>query len=136
MKDFGYLLVQLALQLPTLVVLIVGGALAASARGRLPRAARRLLVAGLAVLLVVTLISTVWSVTLPWTADGGAQRLGALSMLVGVVHALLFPVGVGLLIAAASAGRRTGSAPGPAVPSAPAAWGPPADPHLSPTGTH
>ncbi|MER5453261.1 hypothetical protein ABT008_00580 [Micromonospora sp. NPDC002389] len=137
MYDFRYLLVQVAMELPTLAVLITGGVLAASSRGRLSEAVRRLLLAGLAVLLVLTLFSTAWSVALPWVAAEGPARFGALSLVVGVIHALLLPAGFGLLIAAALAGRRSGPAPGPTGPDAPAAWdASPADAYQPPVDAY
>ncbi|MFF0721188.1 hypothetical protein [Micromonospora sp. NPDC003816] len=137
MSDVRYLLVQVAMDLPTLMVLITGGVLATSARGRLPGAARRLLLAGLAVLLAATLISLVWSVALPWAVTGGTARFSALSLVVGVINALLFPAGVGLLIAAALVGHRRAPAPGTAAPGAPTAWGPPpADAYRPPADAH
>ncbi|WP_431727718.1 DUF1418 family protein [Verrucosispora sp. TAA-831] len=133
MTDVRYLLVQVAMELPTLAVLVTGGVLA-SARGRLPDAARRLVLAGLVVLLVLTLISVAWSVALPWTAAEGPARFGVLSLFVGVIRALLLPAAVGLLVAAALACR--GSGPVPATSSAPAAWGAqPVEAYRPPTGT-
>ncbi|MGC5030346.1 hypothetical protein [Micromonospora sp. DT229] len=138
MNVSGYVLLQAAQELPTLVVLIVGAVLAR----RLPETARRLLLAGVGVLLVLTVATTVWFTALPWLASENVSGWVALSTIFSVIRALVAPVGFGLLIAAAFAARRGGPAAGAAVPNAPAAWGsPPPEAHWpaaetqwSPTG--
>ncbi|MBL6277487.1 hypothetical protein JMF97_15105 [Micromonospora fiedleri] len=139
MNVSGYLLLQVAQELPTLVVLIVGAVLAR----RLPEPGRRLLSAGTAVLLVFTVLTALWLIALPWLAAENVTGLVTLSTILSVINALVAPVGIGLLIAAALAAHRNAPASGAAVPHAPAAWGappphaqwPPAETHWSPTGS-
>jgi hypothetical protein len=132
----GYTGWQLVTQLPTLIVLVTGLVLALVNR-RLPRGPRGLLLAGTAVLIVAALANLAWVLAFPRLIAGGwsGVEVSRLSLVVGPLLAVLHPAGLGLVIAAALAGRRaaTPAAPwggwqsGPGQP-APAPWNPPAAP--------
>ncbi|MEH1054151.1 hypothetical protein V6U89_02910 [Micromonospora sp. CPCC 206171] len=114
-------------ELPTLAVLVTGLVLAVARRGRLPRRARALMISGIAVLLAVSLLSLTLNLVLPhlldvgWAGGGGYRRLRLFSLAVGVLWAIGYPVGLGLLVAAVFAGRPIAA---PAVDWA--GWTPPA----------
>lgn len=114
MRFLGYSGWQLLTQLPTLLVLAAGLVLALINR-RLPRGPRGLLLAGLAVLLLGALLSLGWLLALPQIMQsGGAAQFTRLNMIVGPLLALLHPLGLGLVVAAALTGRTT--APTPPAP--------------------
>ncbi|GAB3174384.1 hypothetical protein FHX75_13246 [Micromonospora palomenae] len=127
MELFGYSLLQIGGELPTLAVLVTGLVLAVARRGRLPHRARALMMSGLAVLMVVSLLGLAWNVAVPhlldlrWDGGGGFRQYHLFSLAVGVLWAIGYPVGLGLLVAAAFAGRPVAA---PAVDWA--GWTPPA----------
>ncbi|MCI4062416.1 hypothetical protein MRQ36_07505 [Micromonospora sp. R77] len=126
MQFLGYSGWQLLTQLPTLLVLAAGLVLALANR-RLPRGPRGLLLAGLAVLLLGTLLSLGWLLALPrLVQSGGAAQFTRLSMIVGPLLALVHPLGLGLVVAAALTGRTTAPSPpaGPGHGWQPGAGGP------------
>ncbi|MEV0724081.1 hypothetical protein AB0I37_15020 [Micromonospora purpureochromogenes] len=127
MELFGYSILQIGGELPTLAVLVTGLVLAVARRGRLPHRARTLMISGIAVLLMVGLLSLALNLVLPhlldfrWAGGGGYRRLQLFSLAVGVLWAIGYPVGLGLLVAAVFAGRPTAA---PTVDWA--GWTPPA----------
>ncbi|SCL66552.1 hypothetical protein GA0070606_4353 [Micromonospora citrea] len=136
MRDLGYVATVGAVQVPTVLVLLVGLVLTATAGRRLPRRPRLLALFGLGVLLVTSVLNLAWVVLLPRLihADFGWSEFQAVSTTYSGVVALAYPVGTGLLIAAVLAGRRaTGATAGPSGgwppgPPAPPLAGPPAPP--------
>ncbi|MEV0809030.1 hypothetical protein [Micromonospora sp. NPDC050200] len=126
MELYGFSILQLAGELPSLAVLVTGLVLAVVRRDRLPRRARVLMSTGIAVLLVVGLITLGWNIALPhlvdfrWTGGGGYRQFQLLSVAVGAVYSIGHPIGIGLLVAAVLAGRPVGT---PAVDWG--AWTPP-----------
>ncbi|MEU4714723.1 hypothetical protein AB0F73_13840 [Micromonospora purpureochromogenes] len=127
MELFGYSVLQIGGELPTLAVLVTGLVLAAARRGRLPHRARTLMLSGIAVLLVVGLLGLAWNVAVPhlldlrWAGGGTYRQYRLFSLAVGVLWAIGYPVGLGLLVAAVFAGRPV------AAPAADwAGWTPPA----------
>lgn len=131
MRDFGYVATVTAVEAPTVLVLLVGIVLTATAGRRLPRRPRLLALSGLGVLLVTSALSLAWIVLMPrmFTADWGRSNFQLVNTAYGVVQGLAYPLGLGLVIAAALTGRRAGDAqPGP--------WGgwPPGGPAPAPTG--
>ncbi|MGC4803473.1 hypothetical protein [Micromonospora sp. DT233] len=108
MQSLLYSAIQFAVQLPTLLVLVAGVVLAVLTRDRLPRRSRTLLVCGALVLLVGALLNLAWLVVIPRLHQSGtsAGDIGWLSGGLGLVSAVLNPVGLGLLVAAALTGRR------------------------------
>ncbi|NYF54942.1 hypothetical protein [Micromonospora purpureochromogenes] len=128
MELFGYSILQIGGELPTLAVLVTGLVLAVARRGRLPHRARALMMSGIAVLLVVGLVGLAWTIAWPHLLDfrsieGGGEfrRFRLLSIAVGVLAWIGYPVGTGLLVAAVLAGRPVAA---PAVDWA--GWTPPA----------
>ncbi|MEU5787597.1 hypothetical protein ABZ754_07685 [Micromonospora purpureochromogenes] len=128
MELFGYSILQIGGELPTLAVLVTGLVLAVARRGRLPGRARALMLSGIAVLLVVSLMAMAWAFAVPHlldfrSIDGGAAlgRFRLFSMAMSLVGWIGYPVGLGLLVAAALAGRPVAA---PAVDWA--GWTPPA----------
>ncbi|MFC4147037.1 hypothetical protein ACFO0M_12345 [Micromonospora mangrovi] len=114
MQFLGYSGWQLLTQLPTLLMLVVGLVLALTHR-RLPRGPRGLLLAGIAVLLLGALLNLGWVLALPRVVqNGGAAQLTRLNLIVGPLLALLHPLGLGLVVAAALTGRTS-----PPTPPAP-----------------
>ncbi|WP_229402984.1 hypothetical protein [Micromonospora okii] len=114
MEFLNYAVLQAAMQMPTLLVLVTGLVLAAVARDRLPRRSRTLLLAGAVVLLLGTLLSLAWMISLPQvysSVHGSAQSIGYLSSAIGLVLTLLHATGLGLVIAAALTGRRHSATP-------------------------
>ena len=119
---FGVFVVQL----PVLAVLVVGLALLTTQGARLPRRSLQLGRAGLAVMLAESLGSIAWSVLLPQIISqldyqvGWTRTYGLISAAVGLVLALLFATGIGLLIGAVLAARQPGpppfGQPGPVPP--------------------
>ncbi|MFF3855320.1 hypothetical protein [Micromonospora sp. NPDC002575] len=110
MEFLGYAAVQTATQLPTVLVLVTGLALAAVSRHRLRGPSRALLLAGVVVLLVTALLNIAWLVALPHLYSSAWSSLPAgtvsrYSAAVGVVLALLHPTGLGLVIGGALTGR-------------------------------
>ncbi|MGK5440958.1 hypothetical protein ACSNN7_03880 [Micromonospora sp. URMC 105] len=85
------------------------------------------MMSGVAVLLVVSLIALAWNVALPhlfdlrWNGAGGYRQYQLFSLAVGVLLAIGYPIGIGLLVAAVFAGRPVAA---PAVDWA--GWTPPA----------
>lgn len=127
MELLGYSILQIGGELPTLAVLVTGLVLAVARRGRLPHRARALMMSGIAVLMVVGLLSLAWNMAVPHLLDlrlaggGGFRQYHLFSLAVGVLWAIGYPVGLGLLVAAAFAGRPV------AAPTADwAGWTPPA----------
>ncbi|MFC8616954.1 hypothetical protein ACFT9M_11120 [Micromonospora purpureochromogenes] len=127
MELFGFSILQLASELPVLAVLVTGLVLAGMRRDRLPRRARLLMSAGIAVLLVIGLITLGWNLAVPhlldfrWTGTGSYRQFQLLTMAVGGVYSIGYPIGLGLLVAAVFAGRPVAA---PAVDWA--GWTPPA----------
>ncbi|MGW4500002.1 hypothetical protein ACWENR_15495 [Micromonospora sp. NPDC004336] len=129
MRDLEYVATAGAVQVPTVLVLLVGLVLTATAGRRLPRRPRLLALFGMGVLLVTSVLNLAWVVLLPQLvrADFGWSEFQAVSLAYNGLLALTYPVGTGLLIAAVLAGRRaTGAAAGPSGGWSP---GPPAPPH-------
>ncbi|SCE82262.1 hypothetical protein GA0074695_1387 [Micromonospora viridifaciens] len=119
-------IVSLAVKLPAIAVLVAGLVLASTRRDRLPGRARALLSSGAVVLLVVVLVTLIWSVVLSgplssdWVRSGGYQRVAMLGLALDVVTGVGYPLGFGLLVGAALAGRRPAGPPvGPVGPWAP-----------------
>ncbi|MER6756382.1 hypothetical protein AB0I85_00175 [Micromonospora echinofusca] len=116
MREFGYLATMAAFETPTVVVLLVGLVLVATAGQRLPRRPRMLALSGLAVLLVGALLGAAWTLLLPrvFGSDWGRSNFQLLNLAHGGVQALAYPLGTGLLVAAVLAGRRArGAEAGP-----------------------
>ncbi|GIJ23306.1 hypothetical protein [Micromonospora lutea] len=112
MENYGYALILVLTELPTFAVLVVAAVLTHNARDRVPERVRHLLLAGLGALLLSALLTTGWSAGARVSFSG----FGPLFFLGGLLRVLLVPVGVGLLVAAALAGRRPGE-PRPAGPA-------------------
>jgi hypothetical protein len=110
---FGVFVVQL----PVLAVLVVGLVLLTTQGARLPRRSLQLGRAGLVVMLAESLGSMAWSVLLPQIISGldhevgWARTYGLINAAVGLVLALLFAAGIGLLIGALLAARQPSFAP-------------------------
>ncbi|MGN9766306.1 hypothetical protein ACTMS2_14225 [Micromonospora sp. SD12] len=116
MREFGYLATMAAFETPTVLVLLVGLVLAATAGQRLPRKPRMLALSGLTVLLVSALLGAAWTLLLPrvFGSDWGRSNFQLLNLAHGGVQALAYPLGTGLLVAAVLAGRRArGAEAGP-----------------------
>lgn len=118
MRYLGATGLQLLTQLPNFLVLIAGLVLALVNR-RLPRGPRGLLLAGVAVLLIGATVSLLWALTVSRSLGEGwsSSELIRLGTLIGLIQLVLHPLGLGLVIAAALAGRR---ATGPDAP--PPTW--------------
>ncbi|MEU7994902.1 hypothetical protein AB0B83_06130 [Micromonospora sp. NPDC049060] len=112
MREFGYLATAVVFEAPTVLVLLVGLVLTATAGGRLPRKPRLLALSGLGVLLVSALLSVAWTLLLPraFSFDWGYSNFRLMNLAYGGVQALAYPIGTGLLIAAVLVGRRAGGA--------------------------
>ncbi|SCG52792.1 hypothetical protein [Micromonospora coxensis] len=135
MGRYGFSILTLGMELPTIAVLVTALVLAATRRDRLPARARVLLTSGTLVLLAAGLVALAWSLAFPhligadWMRDGGYRRISLISFAVTAVTALGFPVGLGLLLGAVFAGRGRADAPAgpwgawtaPAVDAAPSA---------------
>ncbi|MEH0844310.1 hypothetical protein V6U81_18180 [Micromonospora sp. CPCC 205711] len=134
MDLMGYRILQLAGQLPTLLVLLTGLVLALTRRDRLPRRARTLLLSGVVVLLLVELVGMFWTLAVPQLISMGRpdESINAFALFTKVSTAIAwigYPVGIGLVLAAAFAGRQ------PAADWA--GWTPPAadESHADPAPT-
>ncbi|HEX8630452.1 MAG TPA: hypothetical protein VF755_20010 [Catenuloplanes sp.] len=132
----GLSLVQFLVQLPMIIVLIVGFGVLSARRRRLPRRAVTLGHAGCGVLLVATVFSGGWAAVLPrllLDVDLTSSVWGVLTFVVGMVQAVLYAGGIGLLLGALLA--RTGPA-GPPAAAGPPAMAEPAGPPAAtePTG--
>ncbi|SCG33816.1 hypothetical protein [Micromonospora halophytica] len=131
MQRYGFSILTLLMELPTVAVLVTALVLAATRRDRLPRRARVLLSYGTLVLLGAGLVSLLWSLAFPhvvgtdWMREDGYQRIRMISYLVTAVTSVGYPIGIGLLVGAVFAGRRPTAAPanpwGSWTPSASAA---------------
>ena len=130
MLEFEYVATTAAFQAPTVLVLLVGLVLAATAGRRLPRKPRLLALSGLGVLLVGTVLGVAWTLLLPRLFDSGWGRSNfqLLNLAYGGVLALAYPLGTGLLIAAVLAGRRAGGAEAGPFGGVPLAGGVPVPP--------
>jgi hypothetical protein len=112
---FGILVVQL----PVFVVLVVGFVLLSSQGRGLPPRTLLLARAGLGVLLAEALVSITWSTVLPQIftrldySSGLVRTYGLATAIVSFMLALLFALGLGLLIAAVLAARAPGFTPPP-----------------------
>ncbi|WP_344750576.1 hypothetical protein, partial [Micromonospora olivasterospora] len=98
--------VQASLRLPTLLVLVVGLAMALVARKRLPGRCMALLVGGLLALFLQLLVDLAAVFALPQLYRSGALSFSALTGVataVGLATSVLLSVGLALLIAAALA---------------------------------
>jgi hypothetical protein len=108
MFEFGVLVGQIIVQLPTLLVLVAGLVLLATRRGGLRRSAG-LAIAGCVLLLVGTVAGATWGVSIPVLVDEGTisvQEIGAISVGVGLLLSLIHAGGLALLIVAVLTGRR------------------------------
>ncbi|MER7335140.1 MULTISPECIES: hypothetical protein [unclassified Micromonospora] len=136
----GHLATTLATQAPTVLVLLVGLVLTATAGRRLPRRPRLLALFGLGVLLVSSALTLAWVLLAPRLIDGyfgysdgedfGWREFQLVNTAYSVVMAVAYPLGLGLVIAAVLAGRQ---ATGPAA--APSGGWPPAGPAPTPGPT-
>lgn len=124
MRYLGATGLQLLTQLPNVLVLIAGLVLALVNR-RLPRGPRGLLLGGVAVLLAGAAVSLLWALAVSRSfGDWSSSELIRLGTLIGLIQLVLHPLGLGLVIAAALAGRRADAPPPqsgwPHPPAAPA----------------
>ena len=126
---FGVFVVQL----PVLAVLVLGLILLTTQGARLPRRSLQLGRFGLVVLLAESLGSMIWSVLLPQIissldfATGWTRTYGLINAAVGLVLALLFAAGIGLLIGAILAARQPSYGPAPSAYPSPPGSVPPSD---------
>ncbi|MEV4493022.1 hypothetical protein AB0K04_23265 [Micromonospora coxensis] len=117
MQQYGYSILTLLMELPTIAVLVTALVLASTRRDRLPARTRVLLTSGALVLLAAGLVALAWSLTFPhlvgsdWMRDGGYRRISLISLAVTAVTSLSFPIGLGLLLGAVFAGRGRADAP-------------------------
>jgi hypothetical protein len=120
----SYLLSVLAWNGPVLVLAVVGIVLGLVRR--LPGRVRGLLVAGSAILLLGRLISLAWSLAVPrLLLRFDVADYGRVVTVAGIVITLIEVAGMGLVLAAALAGRRAEAPPGPPQPATPPGFGPP-----------
>ncbi|MGC4791120.1 hypothetical protein ACLQ22_25225 [Micromonospora sp. DT178] len=112
MRELGYMATAVVFEAPTVLVLLAGLVLAATAGRRLPRKPRLLALSGLGVLLACALLNVAWSLLLPraFSFDWGYSNFQLMNLAYGGVQALAYPIGTGLLIAAVLVGRRAGGA--------------------------
>ncbi|MFV2111996.1 hypothetical protein ACFHW0_06585 [Micromonospora sp. LOL_025] len=112
MRELGYVATAVVFEAPTVLVLLAGLVLAATAGQRLPRKPRLLALSGLGVLLFSALLNMAWSLLLPraFSFDWGYSNFRLMNLAYGGVQALAYPIGTGLLIAAVLVGRRAGGA--------------------------
>ncbi|MFI5889055.1 hypothetical protein ACIA5D_02930 [Actinoplanes sp. NPDC051513] len=131
MISLGLFFGVFVVQLPVLAVLVVGLILLATQGARLPRRSLQLARAGLVVMLAESFGSIAWSVLLPQIISrldyevGWTRTYGLISAGVGLVLALLFATGIGLLIGAVLAARQPGPPPFGQSGSPPPSWAPP-----------
>ncbi|MEH1101477.1 hypothetical protein [Micromonospora sp. CPCC 205561] len=112
MRELGYVATAVAFEMPTVVVLLVGLVLTATAGRRLPRGPRLLALSGLGVLLASAVLSAAWTLLLHrvYGSDWGRSNFHLVNLAYSGVLALAYPLGTGLLIAALLGGRRAGGA--------------------------
>ncbi|MBU2661946.1 hypothetical protein KOI35_00350 [Actinoplanes bogorensis] len=117
-------------QIPVVVVLVAGLVMLSAPQRRLPGRSQTLARAGLIVLLAETVASLAWNITFTqivarsgWTAT----QFGLISSIVGLMLAVFFAVGLGLLVAGfATVRSETARLSGPfqAAPYSPDSYGP------------
>lgn len=132
MYPLGAFVGTFVVQLPILAVLVLGLVLLSGARRRLPGRVGVLARAGLAVLLVETLLGVLWSGLMPLYLSRATFRDGSVLRNIGLASAavqfmlgVLVAAGLGLLLAALLSARRPGrlrrtappGLPNPAPPS-------------------
>lgn len=106
--DLAYTLTHLATQLPAALVLVAGGALLAARRPHLPRVAVALALAGCAVLLAELLVGFAWTMAIQSLLESNSTTtIGVTGLAFGVVQALLYATGLGLLVGSVLASRRS-----------------------------
>ncbi|MGI5150055.1 hypothetical protein ACQEVC_27545 [Plantactinospora sp. CA-294935] len=101
-----FVLVQGVMQVPVLLVLVVGLILVAARRDRLSRLAKGLAVAGCGVLLIGVLANVAWLALIPTLlrTDPSATEFGVINAGIALVLNLCQAVGLGLLIGGVLAG--------------------------------
>ncbi|MEO3926713.1 hypothetical protein ABGB07_23010 [Micromonosporaceae bacterium B7E4] len=101
-----FVLVQGVMQIPVLLVLVVGLILVAARRDRLSRLAKGLTVAGCGVLLIGILANVAWLALIPTLlrTDPSTTEFGVINAGVALVLNLCQAVGLGLLIGGVLAG--------------------------------
>jgi hypothetical protein len=123
---FGVLVVQL----PVLAVLVLGLILLSTPGRRLPPRSLLLARTGLGVMLAECIASTAWTLLLPQLlmraefGSGFVHSFGYASAVAGFLLAVLFAVGVGLLVAALLSARDPAPPPAHEVPGGPGPVGP------------
>ncbi|MEN3609022.1 hypothetical protein AAH979_05670 [Plantactinospora sp. ZYX-F-223] len=105
-EQVQFVLVQGVVQVPIVLVLVVGLILLAARRDRLSRLAKGLAVAGCGVLLFGVLANVAWLASIPTLlrADHSAAEFGIISAGVALMLNLCQAVGLGLLIGGLLAG--------------------------------
>jgi hypothetical protein len=106
-------------QLPLLVVLIVGFVLVSSRRARLGARSTTFAMVGLALLTVELVLTTIWTMAFPSmvaSLDLETSSFGLISAAVGLLLTALTAIGLGLLLAALVS--RSPADPGPPAPPA------------------
>ncbi len=96
---FGFFVTQV----PVLAVLVAGLVVLSSSRRRLPGRSNTLARAGLGLLLAETVASLIWNITftqLISRSTFSVAQFGLINGLISFIFAMLFAVGLGLLIAA------------------------------------
>jgi len=117
--EFAYVAIQVAAQLPALIVLVVGLVLVAARRRTLNGRARGLGLAGCAVLLAGLLATTAWTSSYIWIYAGGdldVREFGLITSVVGLFLTLIHATGLALVIAAVLAGARPATPPDFPIP--------------------
>lgn len=143
---------QFVVQLPLLVIVVIGGILLLTRRGQLPQRGTNLGLVGLGLLVLSVLADTVWYASLPALFRSDVMsygRSGMISFVAGLLLALLHAAGIGMLVMGlvsraepAPAGHGFGPAPTgpgfagfPGVPGTPGAPGgaypPPGSPYAA-----
>jgi hypothetical protein len=111
-------LTLIVVQLPMIAVLVAGIVLLVTRRATLAARSAQLAVAGCVSVLVGTLGSLAWSLSIPvLITDVGPNNLGVLSFVVGGTLILLDAAGLGLLIAGVLAGGARAPSVAPAASS-------------------
>ncbi|WP_199511675.1 hypothetical protein [Nucisporomicrobium flavum] len=99
----GYLFSGVVTHLPVLAVLIGGLILVATRRARLGRRSATLAQLGLGALVLGQILDIIWIMSLPQiigAMDYSSRTYGLMTLVVGIVLALVVAAGMGLLIAA------------------------------------
>ena len=142
MLPLGAFVGTLVVQLPILAVLVLGLVLLSGPRRRLPGRAGVLARAGLAVILVETILGVLWAGLLPLYLSQATFRDGSLLRNIGLASAsvqfllgVLVATGLGLLLTALLTAHRSDPAPPSPFPAQP--HPPPfaAQPHSPPSPT-